>query len=112
MKQLLFAATLCAALGIAAFAAQTQTPPAQTPPAQPAQGVPESRPLWNALHFPRAFGPANCWCGEEEPRVAVLWRAASFAAGTFRVGVGYGIKSAGGRPIWPDRSLSPFWQPA
>ena len=36
MKQLLFAATLCAALGIAAFAAQTQTPPPQTPPAQPA----------------------------------------------------------------------------
>src|SRR5436190_320661 len=37
---------------------------------------------------------------------------ASFAAGTFRAGVGYGNKSAGGRPVWADRSLLAFWQAA
>ena len=46
------------------------------------------------------------------PRVAVLWRSATFVGDTFRRGVRYGKKlrkaaaSAGG-PAWADQSLSP-----
>ena len=62
----------------------------QPSPARPAGQAPAPRPLWNALHFPRALCPADCSRAGEEPCVAVLWRAGLLWSGTFRAACGYG----------------------
>ena len=57
---------------------------------RPGAQAPGSRPLWNALHFPRALCPADQRAQEKNRAWPFCGAAASFAAGTFRGAGGYG----------------------